>query len=264
MENQIILEANPISIGYRNKNIQKIVASDVKIIMQKGTLIALIGVNGIGKSTLLKTITGIQKPLDGTVLLHQKNIDNYSAKDLAQQMSVVLTDSLPPSNLTVFELIALGRQPYTNWLGTLTTEDIVKVNEAIRLTQIEHLVHLKHFEISDGQLQKVLIARALAQDTPLIILDEPTTHLDLLHKFSLLQLLQKLAKETDKCILFSTHDIDLAIQLCDEMIVMTPEKTIQAQPCQLIETGIFNTLFDHKNIGFDREKGKFIFGNAVD
>ncbi len=261
MENQIILKANPIAIGYRDKKSVKIVSENIKIELQKGKLIALVGVNGIGKSTLLKTITGIQKPLEGIVLLNQKNIESYSASALAQQMSVVLTENLPPSNLTVFELVALGRQPYTNWLGTLTSEDIDKVNEAIRLTQIEHLIHKKHFEISDGQLQKVLIARALAQDTPLIILDEPTTHLDLLHKFTLLQLLLKLAKETQKCILFSTHDIDLAIQLCDEMIIMTPEKTVQSSPCELIESSIFNQLFDDKNIGFDKEKGKFIFGS---
>jgi iron complex transport system ATP-binding protein len=260
MEDQIILKTKAISIGYRDKKSVKTVANDLKIELRKGKLMALVGINGIGKSTLLKTITGIQKPLEGMVLLNEKNIENYSTTELAQQMSVVLTEKLPPSNLTVFELIALGRQPYTNWLGTLTSEDTEKVNDAIRLTQIEHLIQKKHFEISDGQLQKVLIARALAQDTPLIILDEPTTHLDLLHKFSLLQLLQKLAKETQKCILFSTHDIDLAIQLCDEMIIMTPEKTVQGQPCQLIENGIFDTLFDDKSIGFDKEKGKFIFG----
>lgn len=261
MEHQNILEAKAISIGYRDKKTVKTVANDLKIELRKSKLIALVGINGIGKSTLLKTITGIQKPLEGTVLLNQKNIERYSPSELAQQMSVVLTEQLPPSNLTVFELVALGRQPYTNWLGNLTSEDIAKVNEAIRLTQIEHLAQKKHFEISDGQLQKVLIARALAQDTPLIILDEPTTHLDLLHKFTLLQLLQKLAKETEKCILFSTHDIDLAIQLCDEMIIMTPEKTVQASPCELIESGVFNALFDDKSIGFDQEKGKFIFGN---
>jgi iron complex transport system ATP-binding protein len=260
MEDQIILKTKAISIGYRDKKSVKTVANDLKIELRKGKLMALVGINGIGKSTLLKTITGIQKPLEGMVLLNEKNIENYSTTELAQQMSVVLTEKLPPSNLTVFELIALGRQPYTNWLGTLTSEDTEKVNDAIRLTQIGHLVQKKHFEISDGQLQKVLIARALAQDTPLIILDEPTTHLDLLHKFSLLQLLQKLAKETQKCILFSTHDIDLAIQLCDEMIIMTPEKTVQGQPCQLIENGIFDTLFDDKSIRFDKEKGKFIFG----
>lgn len=260
MKDKIILTANPISIGYRNKKEIKIVANQIQIELRKGKLIALVGINGIGKSTLLKTISGIQKPIEGTVYLNEKDIDKFSSANLAQQMSLVLTEQLPPSNLTVFELVALGRQPYTNWLGTLTSEDLAKVKEAISLTQIEHLSHKKHFEISDGQLQKVLIARALAQDTPLIILDEPTTHLDLLHKFTLLQLLQKLAKETEKCILFSTHDIDLAIQLCDEMIIMTPEKTIQSSPCELIERGVFNVLFNDKSIGFDQDKGKFIFG----
>jgi iron complex transport system ATP-binding protein len=155
-------------------------------------------------------------------------------------------------------LVALGRQPYTNWIGTLSDADIEKVNTALSQTQIRHLAAKKHYEISDGQLQKVLIARALAQDTPLIILDEPTTHLDLLHKVSLLKLLKKLTHETGKCILFSTHDIDLAIQLSDEMIIMTPETVVQDAPCNLIRKGNFDTLFKDENIVFDSEKGKFI------
>jgi len=126
------------------------------------------------------------------------------------------------------------------------------------LTQISHLSDKKHFEIRDGQLQNVLVARALAQDTPLIILDEPTTHLDLVHKVALFKLLRKLTHETGKCILFSTHDVDLAIQLSDDMIVMTPEKTVQNEPCNLISGGTFNTLFQDEHIFFDAEKGKFI------
>ena len=141
----------------------------------------------------------------------------------------------------------------------MAPEDLEKVINAIELTNIQEIGNKKHFEISDGQLQKVLVARALAQDTPLIILDEPTTHLDLHHKVSLFKLLKKLTKETGKCILFSTHDIDLAIQLSDEMIVMTKDNIIQDDPCKLIESGIFNTLFDDKDILFDAEKGKFLF-----
>ena len=156
------------------------------------------------------------------------------------------------------ELIALGRQPYTNWIGTLSNEDFNKITTAIQLTNIEHLIEKKHHEISDGQLQKVLIARALAQDTDLIILDEPTTHLDLFHKVAVFKLLQKLTHETGKCILFSTHDIDLAIQLSDEMIVMTNEFCIQDQPCNLIEKGVFDTLFKDEHIVFDKTYGKFI------
>lgn len=258
MENKIILRASQISIGYSHKKEKTTVASNIDLSLEKGKLIALIGGNGIGKSTLLKTLTGIQKPLLGTVFLNNIDIHELDSLDLAQNLSVVLTEKLPPSNLTVFELIALGRQPYTNWIGKLTDVDIVKVNEAMQLTQISHLATKKHFEISDGQLQKVLVARALAQDTPLIILDEPTTHLDLLHKVALFKLLKKLTHETGKCILFSTHDIDMAIQLSDEMIIMTPEKIEQDQPCNFITKGSFNTLFEDEHIVFDAEKGKFV------
>jgi len=256
-QNNILTTSN-LSIGYKTKTSITTIAVNLNLNLQEGKLIALIGANGIGKSTLLKTITGIQKPISGTVSLNKKNIHELDSLTLAQNLSVVLTEKLPPSNLSVWELIALGRQPYTNWIGKLTDNDIAKVNEAIELTQIGHLATKKHYEISDGQLQIVLIARALAQDTPLIILDEPTTHLDLLHKVVLFRLLKKLTQETGKCILFSTHDIDMAIQLSDEMIIMTPETVIQDQPCNLIMKGSFNTLFKDEHIVFDSEKGKFV------
>src|SRR6187402_1472120 len=257
MSNNILITKN-LSIGYTFKKETLTIAENLNLNFQAGKLIALIGANGIGKSTLLRTITGIQKPLSGTVLLNEKKINSYEPLELAQNLSMVLTEKLPPSNLTIFELVALGRQPYTNWIGTLSDADIHIVQEAMVQTQIEHLSQKKHYEISDGQLQKVLIARALAQGTPLIILDEPTTHLDLLHKVSLLKLLKKLTHETQKCILFSTHDIDMAIQLSDEMIIMTPETVVQDEPCNLITKGSFNTLFKDEHIIFDSEKGKFV------
>ncbi|MCB0443902.1 MAG: ABC transporter ATP-binding protein, partial [Flavobacterium sp.] len=252
----MILQSKNLSIGYTSKAVTKTVASEVSIQLEQGKLIGLVGANGVGKSTLLRTITGIQKPLSGTVLLNEKVIESFEPLSLAQQISVVLTEKLPPSNLTVYELIALGRQPYTNWLGKLTEADKIEIDKAIELTELRHLIHQKHFEISDGQLQKVLIARALAQDTPLIVLDEPTTHLDLLHKVSLFKLLKKLTNETQKCILFSTHDIDLAIQLSDEMIVMDGKIVIQDQPCNLISKGVFSSLFNNEHIQFDKDKGK--------
>ncbi|WP_291097739.1 MULTISPECIES: ABC transporter ATP-binding protein [unclassified Flavobacterium] len=258
MSHNNILSTSNLSIGYKTKSSTYTIAENLNLNLKEGKLITLIGANGIGKSTLLRTITGIQKPISGTVLLNGKDIHKLEALTLAKNLSVVLTEKLPPSNLTVFELIALGRQPYTNWIGKLTEVDFAKVNEAMELTQIGHLATKKHYEISDGQLQKVLIARALAQDTPLIILDEPTTHLDLLHKVSVFKLLKKLTEETQKCILFSTHDIDLAIQLSDEIIIMTPENVVQDQPCNLITKGSFNTLFKDEHIVFDGEKGKFV------
>jgi len=261
MSKKNILSTSNLSIGYQSKKEKTIIAENLNLNFEKNKLISLVGANGIGKSTLLRTLTGIQKPLSGKITLEGKDIFNYEPLELAQSLGLVLTEKLPPSNLTVFELIALGRQPYTNWIGKLSNEDLEKVNQAIALTQIEHLKYKKYYEISDGQLQIVLIARALAQDTPLIILDEPTTHLDLFHKVSVFKLLKKLSKETNKCILFSTHDIDLAIQLSDEMIVMLDNKVIQDDPCTLISKGIFDALFQDENLYFDKEKGKFTFKN---
>ncbi len=256
--NTPILTTSNLSVGYSSNKEVKTIASNINLRLKKGELIALVGANGIGKSTLLRTLIGIQPPLSGNVILNSKNISEFDSVSLAQNLSIVLTEKLPPSNLTVFEIIALGRQPYTNWLENLSDNDISKINEAMELTQITSFADKKHYEISDGQLQNVLVARALAQDTPLIILDEPTTHLDLLHKVSLFKLLKKLAKETNKCILFSTHDIDMAIQISDEMIIMTNENVAQDQPCNFISKGDFNTLFKDEHIVFDSEKGKFV------
>ena len=258
-KSKTILSTSNLSIGYQSKQETIIIADNLNLNLIEGKLITLVGGNGIGKSTLLRTLTGIQKPIAGDVYLNKKNIKNYSSVDLAQNLSVVLTEKLPPSNLTVYELVALGRQPYTNWVGKLSGNDVLKIDNAIQLAGIESFQTKKYHQISDGQLQKVLIARALAQDTPIIILDEPTTHLDLLHKVAVFKLLKKLSEETGKCILFSTHDIDLAIQLSDEMIVMTNNNCLQDQPCKLVENGTFNTLFVDQNIFFDQQKGKFIF-----
>ena len=261
MSNEIILKTDNVSIGYSSKKESITIASNINIELKKSSLIAMIGENGIGKSTLLRTLSGIQKPIAGAVFINNKNISEYSNLELSQNLSLVLTEKIPASNLTVFELIALGRTPYTNWIGKLSDDDVFQINNAIALTNIEHLRDKKHYEISDGQLQIVLIARALAQDTPLIILDEPTTHLDLLNKVRLLKLLKKLSIETSKCILFSTHDIDLAIQMCDEIVVMTNAIVIQDNPSKLIEAEVFNELFTDAAISFDKEKGKFVIEN---
>ncbi len=249
------LEAVELSIGYKNL----MIADSISFSLEKSKLTALVGANGIGKSTLLRTLTASQAPLSGNVWLNGKDISNYSPKELAQRLSVVLTEKLPPSHLTVFEIVALGRQPYTNWLGDLSDIDKQKTEEAIKRVQIEPLIHKKHFELSDGQLQKVMIARALAQDTDLVILDEPTTHLDIVHKVAVMRLLKKLTQEFHKSILFSTHDIDLALEFCDEVIVMTAEKFYKDTPNNLMNKGILNELFKDESIYFDKEKRKFVY-----
>jgi len=254
-----ILKISNLKIGYKTSKTENIVAENISFSLEKGKLVALVGANGIGKSTLLKTILGFEKPFVGSILLNNKNTSEIPQKELAQYVSVVLTEKLPPSNLSVYELIALGRQPYTNWMGELSDFDKEKVEQAITLTQLQKLVSKKHFELSDGQLQKVMIARALAQDTEIMILDEPTTHLDLLHKVSVFKLLKILSEKTQKSVLFSTHDIDMAIEFCDEIIVMTSQSTQKDTPQNLIENGIFDELFSGESVKFDNKTKRFLF-----
>ena len=253
----IILETKNLSIGYKSKKSDTVVASNININLNKGELVGLVGANGVGKSTLLRTLTQVQDALEGSILLNTKTLSEVQPIDLAKQLSLVLTEQIVSKNLTVFELVALGRQPYTNWIGKLLESDTVIVKTALRQTNILELQNRKCFELSDGQLQKVMIARALAQDTDVIILDEPTTHLDMYHKAYILKLLQQLVKETGKTILFSSHEIDLAIQLCDKMIVMTNNTVISDSPCNLISNGTFETLFPKDLIAFDNKTGNF-------
>ncbi len=253
----IILKTDNLSIGYTTKASKSIIASDINIALKKGELVGVIGANGIGKSTLLRTLTKVQNPLSGNILINDKALAKYAPIELAKVMSLVLTEPIVSKNLSVFELVALGRQPYTNWVGNLYKTDIDIVNQALNQTNITALKDKKCFELSDGQLQKVMISRALAQDTDLIILDEPTTHLDMYHKAYILKLLQKLANDTGKTILFSSHEIDLAIQLCDTLIVMTETHVVSDQPCNLIEKGTFDTLFPDDLIAFDSVTGSF-------
>ena len=256
MENSCMYTDN-LEIGYSQKHQSKVIAKGLHLRAQKGQLIALVGQNGVGKSTLLRSLCLLQQPLQGKVIIQGKNAADYSLPELAQQLSVVLTEKLPPSNLTVWELVALGRQPYTNWIGQLTEQDQQAINQALIATDLIEIQHQKHYTLSDGQLQKALIARALAQETPLIVLDEPTTHLDLVHKLKLLKLLKNLCLHQGKCILFSTHDIEMALAICDELIVMTPHQVVQGSPEKLIETGIMEHLFSDADVKFDVARKKF-------
>jgi iron complex transport system ATP-binding protein len=144
--------------------------------------VALIGVNGVGKSTLLRSLSGLQESLSGEIIINDTPLHNLTPQERSEYISLVLTEQPISKNLSVLELIALGRQPYTNWIGSLSSDDLQHINTAIELVNIEVLRDKKCYELSDGQLQKVLIARALAQNTPVIILDEPTTHLDIYHQ----------------------------------------------------------------------------------
>lgn len=253
----IILKAEQLSIGYKTKKAETVIASNINFEIPRGQLIGLVGANGIGKSTLLRTLIKVQPKLSGKIILNQKDLNSTSAIELSRQLSIVLTEPLLSKNMSVFDLVALGRHPYTNWIGNLSAEDVSKINWALELMNLEELKNKKCYELSDGQLQKVMITRALVQDTDIIVLDEPTTHLDMYHKAYILKLLQKLTKETGKTILFSSHEIDLAIQLCDTMIVMTKGKIVCDQPCHLISKGVFQSLFPKDMIVFDDKTGSF-------
>ncbi|GAA4278000.1 ABC transporter ATP-binding protein [Aquimarina mytili] len=234
-----------------------VVAADINLKLHEGELIGLVGANGIGKSTLLRTLSRVQPALHGSVYLSDKKLTSYKSIELAAQLSIVLTEQVASKNLTVYELVALGRQPYTNWVGKMAEEDIEKVHKAIEVTHITDLINKRCFELSDGQLQKVLIARAIAQDTPFIMLDEPTTHLDIYHKAYILKLLKRLAFETKKTILFSTHEIDFAIQLCDKMIVLNEDGFEFGRPKELVQARAFSGLFPEDLILFDEKSGRY-------
>lgn len=250
-------EASGITIGYQNKKRTTVVAEGIQFSISEGELIGLVGTNGIGKSTLLRTLAGMQPTLEGIISLKGITLKKYSAYQLANYLSVVLTEALVSNNLRVIELVSLGRQPYTNWIGKLSQEDKQIITSALEATETVTLANKRCYELSDGQLQRVMIARALAQDTPIILLDEPTTHLDIYHRAYILKLLKNLVNNTRKIILFSTHEIDLAIQLSDKMLVMTPKKTFFNTPKKLIESGCFESLFPSNTIHFDSDTGRF-------
>ncbi len=253
----IVLKTEDLSIGYHSKKELKVVAADINLNLYEGELVGLVGANGIGKSTLLRTLSRVQPALHGNIFISDKELTSYKPIELASQLSIVLTEQIASKNITVQELVALGRQPYTNWVGKMNEQDIEKVRKAIEVTHISDLVTKRCFELSDGQLQKVLIARAIAQDTPFIMLDEPTTHLDVYHKAYILKLLKRLAFETKKTILFSTHEIDFAIQLCDKMIVMNTEGFEFGRPKELVQARAFSGLFPEDLILFDAKSGRY-------
>lgn len=253
----IVLRTDDLSIGYKKKNDVQVVASSIDIEIKEGELVAVIGVNGAGKSTLLRTLSGIQQIIKGEVVVSTKNLSNTDPSELSKNISLVLTEQLVSKNLSVMELVALGRQPYTNWIGRLTRNDLKKVMHAIKLVDIEEIKDKKSHELSDGQFQKVLIARALAQDTSLIILDEPTTHLDLYHKAYVLKLLQQLSRETNKAIIFASHEINLALQLCDKLLILKDKKALFGKPVDLINSEAFNDLFPNHLIHFDKKSSSF-------
>lgn len=257
MKENTLLKTQKLQIGYRSPKKDFLIAKDIDLSINENELVAVIGINGAGKSTLLKSLSKNLIPLGGSILLKGKSIEGFSPKQLSETASLVLTEQSFSKNLSVFELVALGRQPYTNWLGTLTPEDIARVNQALEQTGIGELKEKKCEALSDGQLQKVLISRALAQNTALVFMDEPTTHLDMYHKVNIFRLLKRLTNSTGKTIVFATHEINLALQLCDKIILVHKGTAQQGSPEELISKGVFEELFSKDFIRFDAENKVF-------
>ncbi|WP_456461002.1 ABC transporter ATP-binding protein [Lutibacter sp.] len=262
VESKHIIKTNNLSIGYTSRKEVNTIASNLNIQLKKGNLVCLLGKNGIGKSTLLRTLTKVQPALNGEIFINNQNLNTLNNLYLSKSLSLVLTERLPESNLSVFELVALGRQPYTNWVGKLTNKDLQFINTALEQTNTTHLMHSKYYELSDGQLQKVLIARALAQNTDLIILDEPTAHLDLHHTLETFTLLKQLATNFNKTIIVSTHEINLALQLADELWLMAPSSFVSGKTDALIDNNYINQLFNSDLIHFNKTLKQFTISNS--
>ena len=208
----------------------------------------------MGKSTLLRTLAGFQPALDGEILIQDKSLSDFSAQELAREISIVLTSKTDHAQLSAEEIVGIGRSPYTGFWGTLSSADKKIVDEAIRQTGIQHLASRSITELSDGERQKVMIAKALAQQTSLIILDEPTAFLDFPSKVETLQMLRRLAHEQHKSILLSTHDVELALQIADQLWLMEENHLSIGTPKELAADGSLSRFIDRDGIRFDVEK----------
>ncbi|NGP76167.1 ABC transporter ATP-binding protein [Balneolaceae bacterium YR4-1] len=258
-EKNVVLHTEDLKIGYKAKGGQEtIVAEHIDVDLHSGELICLLGPNGSGKSTLIKTLAGVHSKLGGQITVFNESIDLLSRKEIAHRLSTVLTDRVTVGNLSVYNLVAFGRSPYTGWLGSLSKEDEEKVRWAIEATGLKEFVNRDINKLSDGELQKVMIARALAQDTSVILLDEPTAHLDLPNRVEIIRLLRKLAHETGKGILLSTHELDLALKAGDRIWLMNREKELfKGVPEDLVLNGTFEEVFKKDSFDFDIETGSF-------
>ena len=248
-----MIELKDLTIGYTGKKQQTtIIASDINATIESGQLTCLLGHNGVGKSTLLKTLTAFLPKLSGQIVIDGKDIESYTEKQLARKIGVVLTERTSVQDMTVADLVALGRSPYTGFWGRLDDEDKEMVVRAMRLAGIENL-SLRYVDtLSDGERQRAMIAKALAQDTPLICLDEPTSFLDFQSKVEMLRLLRRLSNDNGKTIFLSTHDVELALQMADSLWLMEQDHKLNiGTPRQLADNGSLSRFFDNDFISFD-------------
>jgi iron complex transport system ATP-binding protein len=254
MEEKTIITGHSLAIGYRNHRVHE----GLNFSLRRGELTGLLGANGAGKSTLLRTLSASQPALSGDLLLNGRPLSDYSERERSRTIGVVLTDKTQAGGLTVYELVSLGRQPHTGFFGRLHTQDHTCIREAIRQVGIEHKADSYVAELSDGERQKVMIAKALVQECPLIILDEPTAYLDAVSRIEVMTLLHRLAAEQDKAILLSTHDIEQALVLCDRLWLLTDSHGLEGGVTEdIILSHRMEHLFPGSAIRFDYDHGVY-------
>lgn len=253
-----VLSAKDLTVGYRKGNSTSPVISGLNLSLSRGKLVALIGANGIGKSTLLRTLVGNQPPLEGEVSISGIRIGEISRKDLSLLLGIVNTERTQAGALTVREVVSLGRQPYTGFLGILSKNDKSIVEKAMQDAGILHKASSFLAELSDGERQKVMIAKALAQCTPIIILDEPTAFLDVASRMETMLLLHNLAHKQNKAVLLSSHDLSQSMMLADELWVVTNDrKIISGNTEDVVLSGAMDSIFASSIISFDLLQGDF-------
>ena len=259
MESELFIECKGLSVGYRERSVAAmVVKNNISVRGMGGEMVALIGGNGIGKSTLLKTIAGFQPALSGELLVRGRSMTDFGAQELARELSFVSTEIVRVANLTVREMVGLGRFPYTNWFGQLTRNDQDIVEKAIAQVGLSGYENRFVSRISDGERQRAMIARALAQDTPIMILDEPTAFLDISNKYEIVRILHQLAADHGKCILFSTHDLSTALHMADRIWLMLNDQVVEGIPEELADKGYFDSLFQkNPHLYFDADNGDF-------
>lgn len=249
-----MLTTRSLTIGYPRKPL----AANLDLELRPGEMVCLLGPNGVGKSTLLRTLAGMQPALGGKVFLNGQDIHTMPAVELARHLAVVLTTRLEVGHLSVYTLVSLGRHPYTNWLGLLRARDHVAIRRALEYTDSLSLANRFFHELSDGERQRVLIARALAQEPEVLLLDEPTAFLDLPRRIETLRLLRRLARQTGCAVLLSIHDLDLALRLADRLWVLSAEGTLEVGiPEELALNGALERAFRREGVEFDATIGTF-------
>ena len=256
----IIAETSGLAIGYpARRGSTNIVMKDLTLQACKGELVALIGRNGTGKSTLLRTLVGLQPAISGKIKLQGTELNAIGPSLLPRVVSFTSTEPMAIRNIKVRDVIALGRFPFTNWIGTLTMEDEEAVSRALEATGLSELAGRSIDNISDGERQRTLIARSLAQDTGLLVMDEPTAFLDLPARYTIVSLLRQLTRERDKCVIYSTHDLDTAINEADRIWLMTGDGIAEGAPEDLILNGDVARAFESPLLSFSSSDGTFSF-----